>query len=431
MSPRRSSQRLKRKRAASGGDDGERLQDTQSRRGQRQPGGAPAGGPALLQAQPQEIIAKIAGFLNREEMNNFEMTCVRVHQVIDNPDLVVKPWPSRCPFPIPDGNGAPGHSGPLIWFSNDGSRFVVAVEGWLGSYQVWDRSRGLLGEVEAPLEDQYFEPAFSPDSRLLLLGPDAPDDGRANFCRLFTLPQAGCRLERRLTASRRHRLGTVREILFRDNSTILFLNDDDHSAIRTSKIVTDGRNRVGLSRPEVFVRNSMDGLYFGMSANLCAGDSDSGKNVILSVLQHAVDDSTQTDLVFFDRTRNISVRKSHWQLSNTRYWCSAVSHDGHRLVVTHGSTIALFDLDVVKVEDIGEPTIIDIDFSSNHAGGSVQFVRSSFSPFNSNHLLATLWDVPSDPDVLSDSRFVILDIETKSVLLDGVDDSFWKILLGN
>lgn len=69
--------------------------------------------------------------------------------------LVEPPWPLSCPFEIDEEADVP----PEVLFSDDGSRVAVYREGSHNDFssnghlprivEVWDRARGLIGQVDS------------------------------------------------------------------------------------------------------------------------------------------------------------------------------------------------------------------------------------------------------------------------------------------
>jgi len=159
---------------------------------------------ALIQSQHllfsnQEMLARIAEFLGRSDLNQFELTCHAVHKVV----RTVKPWPPNfCPW---RNTGMPpakivfspkNHRRVAIYYEGVGEAFGYPseddfdYEDWMGDsdgeeslemapgkIEVWDQSKGLIRTFDDCETNMTSKPVFSPDGGLLAFISKGVDDG--------------------------------------------------------------------------------------------------------------------------------------------------------------------------------------------------------------------------------------------------------------
>lgn len=376
-----------------------------------------------LQGQPVEVLATIAKYLTRKSFNDFGETCTRIHGVVINTSLMggEPPWPTRRPYHDLLRPAIVIDVPPLVFFSNCGSRAVVAREGSAVNFrsgkrqlQVWDRSMGLL-EVDGELRcyPPYFviKPIFSPDGRLLILEPRY---GAFRECGIRVCQLPGREHTVPITVSSHLSGAVVCGITFLDNDTICFRDCKFPGSLRRCKI-NRNNNQISFEEPDTIYEDNDPGLSL-LVGFLCSFSSE--RKDILAFSR------TDGSVIFYDLRRNLKKTFRPIPLTGTPWVRDlALSPDGKRLVVARRGCLSVFDCNVERIEDIGEPKVLF------HLPG-FEYIHISWSPFNSSRVAVGCVDETCCFFVIA-KRHRVVDIETEEVLSDGVvENDSWRFLVG-
>jgi WD40 repeat protein len=413
---------------------------------------------------PPEVIARIAGNLDRTSLNSFALTCQNVQRVVDHPGMVTKPWSNtRCPFQAAAAAAEPYYRAPSRWlmspfrgahsflddesedssvfsrhrqiiFSKDGSRLAhIAFDAryFRARVRVWDRTHGFLGELQWPLYVD-FQPVFSPNNQLLVLGIEMEG---ITLCQLPPISGEHPRRQQAhrhnntppLIASSQHNLNGARvsSVEFLDNNTLAFV-DCREKCVRTSQIIRDNDNGVIAIADSAAIftdterHHAVDGRNHDVHDDAQRPYSGrlacfSGKKKNILVFVH--DTITSRAVIFHDRSRNVCItRPFPTSASSSLVQHLAWSPDGNLLVVAHmQGGLSVFDCSADRIEDIGEPRIIC--FHDDFAYSDI-----SFSPNGTTIVVES-----AAPLIGAGLR--IIDVRKGELLSDGWNDSLWKILV--
>jgi len=386
-----------------------------------------------------ELIAHVFSYCsNRTDQNYLSLANKRIHEIYQDPRLVTsKCWPTKRFFempPDPEHWRGEAHRASQVFFSSDVSFAVIYAAGYcainddeFSEMRVYDRSRGLL--ESRPCERlSKVKPAFSPDSRLLIMeiddwvydGLDGPIGLR--ICHLptrennYQMVASDCLLGKNRTTGEDLE---VYAISFIDNTTILCSTNDAYDGhvgyLKMYKIVPSD-NSDGSQSPmmlkeipsaiETSVRIDQSGRFVSWSGN---------DRTIICVLTGG---STST-FTFYESRRWNSITKTI-PVNTRNVMDMSFSLDGTMLVVACGANLFVFDFELVDVIDsLCDSTSMSVS-PPFEKKGSVSFLPSR----NGRHIM-TVADYESGYDI----NFRVIDLDTRAVVSEGWKDETWKYLL--
>lgn len=385
--------------------------------------------PATFKSFPREVIAWIALFGDRADINSLRLTNKKCKEVVDDPRLVVKPWPIPCPFRnmIVDGPSCLLY---FILFSHDGSRVAVGrrfrtsstVQSrggreWRSTVHVtvWDHLQGSIGEVE--FQVPAFKPAFSPNGEFLVLqnlSVERLEEGSAVGIRVCRLPTAANGLGQ--VAVSNHDLMGVSSVAFTDNDTIIFTDGDRNATIKKCQIIGDSNGRITLSEMETVLSNE-DAPDRFRSAVAYSGD----RKDIVAFTSLSLSAST---LHFYDIKRGALINRNMHSGGVNRLsyvYDIAFSDNGNYLVVSSSGGISVFDCDVNLIEDIRRQLRIIPGDDGGHCSCISFFPHSTMiAAKNAPAHQARRNDFPG---------FRVIDTENGEVTSEGWNDSSWELFV--
>lgn len=295
---------------------------------------------------------------------------------------------------------------------------------------VLDRSIGLIGEWEC-YGDMSMVPVFSPDGQLLLCGRISLQ-GEGIEVEAFQLPSD---LDQQGLAVTSLDLGGINRcfasLSFLTNNTAASMNvSENASVIPVHQINRDNTN---ISFKELnYNPTDPHNIVLPVEGDRGRAAYYSDEKIeILAIVYYF-----KTKLVFHDRKRNVSVTMKTPD-STGQYLEPVFSHNGKLLVVAaskwgeHGDELCLYDLDVERIESIGQPRLL-----SFHDGSNGRYVGLSFSPDNKKIIARFHYDYPEDlPEEdtedyeLEDDEFQVIDIEKGEIIAEGWNDATWGTIV--